>query len=234
MDNEKVGKYIQNRRKQLNMTQAELADKLFLTRMCVSKWEYGYGLPSTDTLISLSKILGVTVQEILMGEYISKNELVEKSEESIEVVFRYTKKQIQKIKTQSIFLIIIFILIQSITTLILNHPYYKNPEIYIDREMSIWDEELPNHTAYETIKNEENVVVFKNPERASKKASGDYSDVIEYLKNEYNLPAYNEKNFMVYIEYIDMINTDIYLLKKQAIDFKYFLNIYEESLIQNN
>lgn len=234
MNHEKIGKFIQTRRKELNMTQEDLAEKLMLTRMCVARWEYGHGIPSTDNLLSLSKVLGVSVQEILMGVYISKNEIVEKSEESIEVVFRYTKKQIQKIKMQSIILFIVFILIESATTIILNHPYYKNPEIFIDNEESIWNEKLPNHSSYETTISIDNGVTFKNPNLAVNKATSDFSDVISLLQEEFDLPIFNEKNYKIYMEYIDLVDISNYIFKKQSIDFKYFLNIYRNSLVQNN
>ena len=53
MNNEKIGKFIQNRRKELNMTQQDLAEKLMITRMCIAKWEYGHRIPSTDNLCIL-------------------------------------------------------------------------------------------------------------------------------------------------------------------------------------
>ena len=45
MDSEKMGKYIAKLRKQKNMTQKELADKINVTDKAVSKWERGKGIP---------------------------------------------------------------------------------------------------------------------------------------------------------------------------------------------
>ena len=41
MDQEKIGRYIAEKRKQLNMTQQQLADRLSVTNKSVSRWENG-------------------------------------------------------------------------------------------------------------------------------------------------------------------------------------------------
>ena len=67
MDNNKIGKFILNTRKEKNLTQKELGDKLFVTDKAVSKWERGVSLPDITMLNKLSKILGVSVNDILDG-----------------------------------------------------------------------------------------------------------------------------------------------------------------------
>ena len=61
----KVGNVIMTKRRQLNMTQDDLANHLFVTRQLVSKWENGTGVPSIDVLIELSKLFKITVEELL-------------------------------------------------------------------------------------------------------------------------------------------------------------------------
>ncbi|MBS5111977.1 MAG: helix-turn-helix transcriptional regulator [Coprobacillus cateniformis] len=68
MDNKKIGKYIELKRKQKGMTQQNLADSLAVTNKAVSKWETGTGLPDISLLKELSRVLGVTTDEILEGE----------------------------------------------------------------------------------------------------------------------------------------------------------------------
>lgn len=68
MNNKKTGRFISQRRKELNLTQKQLAEKLNVTDKAVSKWETGNGAPDISLLSSLSKILNVTVIEILDGE----------------------------------------------------------------------------------------------------------------------------------------------------------------------
>lgn len=60
-----IGKKIQSYRKKHNMTQDELADKLFVTRQALSKWETGGSYPSLDVLDQLTKIFNVSFEEIL-------------------------------------------------------------------------------------------------------------------------------------------------------------------------
>ncbi len=61
------GQYLSSLRKQKHMTQAELAEKLGVTNKAVSKWETGEAMPDTALLVPISKIFGVTVDELLNG-----------------------------------------------------------------------------------------------------------------------------------------------------------------------
>ena len=56
---------LQKLRESRGMTQAELAEKLFVTRQAVSRWENGETIPSTDTLKLLSKIFDVSINTLL-------------------------------------------------------------------------------------------------------------------------------------------------------------------------
>ena len=68
LDNKKIRTFIANTRKNLGMTQQQLADKLNVTFQSVSKWESGAAYPSTEILCDLATALGVSVDEILRGE----------------------------------------------------------------------------------------------------------------------------------------------------------------------
>jgi len=68
MDALKIGKFICEKRKNLNMTQSCLARKLHITDKAVSKWERGLSLPDISILIPLSKILNVSLYDLLKGE----------------------------------------------------------------------------------------------------------------------------------------------------------------------
>lgn len=52
-------------RKQSNMTQTDLADRLNVSRQAVSRWEMGSALPEVSTLIAISDLFGVTLDELL-------------------------------------------------------------------------------------------------------------------------------------------------------------------------
>lgn len=73
MDLNKISNFIKEKRKELNLTQEELAEKLFVTEKAVSRWETGRGTPDISLLIPLSKALKVEISEILNGEENKKN-----------------------------------------------------------------------------------------------------------------------------------------------------------------
>lgn len=83
MDQTKIGKFICECRKEKNLTQEELAEKLNITKNAVSKWERGLSLMDLSLLKPLSKILDVSITEILNGEKLKKEEIINKSEETI-------------------------------------------------------------------------------------------------------------------------------------------------------
>ena len=58
-------KNIKNLRKELGMTQTQLANKIFVNKSMVSAYEKGTRLPSLDSLISLSKTLNVSIDYLL-------------------------------------------------------------------------------------------------------------------------------------------------------------------------
>lgn len=60
-----VGKKITKLRRNMNLSQEELAQELYITRQCLSKWELGQSLPNIDMIISLTKILNVSIDELL-------------------------------------------------------------------------------------------------------------------------------------------------------------------------
>ena len=81
MDLIKIGKFIANCRKEKNITQEQLAEKLFITDRAVSKWERGLSLPDTDKMLDLCNILDINVNELLNGERIDMKDYAKKNEE---------------------------------------------------------------------------------------------------------------------------------------------------------
>lgn len=73
MDCSKVGVLILSLRKEKNMTQKEIADRLNISDKTVSKWERGMGCPDVSLLGELSDILGVNIEKILMGNLEEKD-----------------------------------------------------------------------------------------------------------------------------------------------------------------
>lgn len=67
MDVEKTGRFISERRKAINLTQKELADKLHITDKAVSKWERGLSFPDISVLIPLAETLNISLYDLLKG-----------------------------------------------------------------------------------------------------------------------------------------------------------------------
>lgn len=68
MDQIKIGKFIAECRKEKNLSQLQLAEKLNITDKAISKWERGIAKPNTSIMLELCDILGVSVNELLNGE----------------------------------------------------------------------------------------------------------------------------------------------------------------------
>lgn len=83
MDMIKIGNFLTQLRKQQNLTQAQLGEKLGVTNKTISRWETGTYLPPVEMLQALSDLYGVTINEIISGEKLDKDTYREKAEENI-------------------------------------------------------------------------------------------------------------------------------------------------------
>jgi len=81
MDQVKIGKFIAERRKQVGLTQMQLAEKLNITDRAVSKWENGRSMPDSSIMLELCGMLGITVNDLLNGEVITMEDYNKKSEQ---------------------------------------------------------------------------------------------------------------------------------------------------------
>lgn len=70
MDQIKIGKFIQEKRKQKSITQSELAEKLNISDRAISKWENGICMPDVGTIPEICKILNITINDLFSGEVV--------------------------------------------------------------------------------------------------------------------------------------------------------------------
>lgn len=96
MEQEKIGKFILQLRKEKGMTQKQLAEKLGVTDRAISKWENGRGMPELSLMKTLCDELGISVNELLSGEKIEKEDYQEKLEENILNTIEYTSKNVER------------------------------------------------------------------------------------------------------------------------------------------
>jgi transcriptional regulator with XRE-family HTH domain len=109
MDYNKIGEFIAQERKAKKLTQAKLAEKLFVSEKTISKWEKGKGLPDTNLLPKLCEILEINLNELLNGERIVKEH--NKSNEQILLNMAKEIEQKNKIIWSSMWVIMIVSLV---------------------------------------------------------------------------------------------------------------------------
>ena len=187
MDYQKVGFLIAELRKEKGLTQRELASKLGITDRAVSKWERGLGCPDVSLLDDLSRILEISILEILKGRRLDKDEIV--NNRSMIESMNYSKASIKyKIKRYfniiSIGLIIIICLIIMFSNLrsiyYLNKTYHNNFEDGANAELS-----TEVKTNMDLIKSKQGIYSDK-----------DYAEILKYIDDlEKNL---NEQNNLYY------------------------------------
>ena len=83
MNQEKIGKFIAKLRKENDMTQEQLAEKLNVTSKSVSRWENGKTLPDYSLISAICDTLKISVNEFFVGEKIKEEEFKEKADDNL-------------------------------------------------------------------------------------------------------------------------------------------------------
>ena len=116
MEQEKIGKFIQEKRKEKNLKQSDLAEKLGVSNRAVSKWENGLNMPDLSLFKPLCEILDISINELMSGEEIKEKDYQKKLEENIINVTEYKNKKEKDILGFFIYLFVgIFLLIFGLT-----------------------------------------------------------------------------------------------------------------------
>lgn len=83
MDMTKMGAFLQTLRKEQNLTQEQLGEKLHVSGKTVSRWETGAYMPPVDMLLALSELYGLSINELVAGERLSPEALPQAAEENL-------------------------------------------------------------------------------------------------------------------------------------------------------
>lgn len=83
MDTVKIGKFLSELRRERELTQEQLGERLGISNKTVSRWENGNYMPSVDMLMELSEFYGVSINEILSGRRLSGGEIRPAAEENL-------------------------------------------------------------------------------------------------------------------------------------------------------
>jgi len=82
MNQDKIGRFIAEMRKQHDLTQREFADALDISDKTVSKWECGNGMPALSLMQPICEILEINLNELFSGEKLTDADYKKKAEEN--------------------------------------------------------------------------------------------------------------------------------------------------------
>lgn len=104
MDQIKIGKFIQNKRKEKNITQQELAETLNITDRAISKWENGKCMPDVGIMPELCEILNITINDLFSGEVVNMKDTEKKLEENLLEMTRQKEEKDRQLLSLEIFI----------------------------------------------------------------------------------------------------------------------------------
>ena len=108
MSSKDCGKFICELRKEKNLTQKELAEKINVSDKAVSRWETGKGFPDVNSLLALSNFFRVSVNELLAGKRLEEEKINEIAEKNVIQAIKAKENSVKKKKLQMAICIIIF------------------------------------------------------------------------------------------------------------------------------
>lgn len=111
MDQAKIGKFIAERRKAVELTQVQLAEKLSVTDRAISKWENGKSLPDASIMEELCSILKITINELFCAKEISMDSYKEKYENNLKELARQKEQADRNLLRLEVVLIILSLVI---------------------------------------------------------------------------------------------------------------------------
>ena len=117
MNQEKIGKFIARCRKEKNMTQNELAEKLGVTDKSIGNWENARCMPDLSLFKPLCKELDISINDFISGERISKENYQEKFEENIINTIDYSNKKVSEKNSIIGIILIAFGIVLAITAM---------------------------------------------------------------------------------------------------------------------
>ena len=88
MDQIRSGRLIAEERKKKGYTQRQLAEKLNISDKTISKWECGNGFPEVSLLLPLCEELGITVNDLLSGEIVPREDYQKKADNNMVEMIR--------------------------------------------------------------------------------------------------------------------------------------------------
>lgn len=129
MNQEKIENFIAQCRKEQNLTQAQLAEKLNMSNKAISKWETGRGMPDSSVMLELCGYLGITVNELLSGEHLKDEDYEKRADEN---VIYMAKESDKNKKNRKKTIIICSIILVIIVLFLIGNFIYNNAQITLE------------------------------------------------------------------------------------------------------
>ena len=116
MDQAKIGKFVAERRRNVNLTQMQLAEMLNITDRAVSKWETGKSMPDSSIMLELCDILKISVNDLLCGEVVTMDNYNKELENNLLEMINQKEQADKRLLALEIFIgvvvsVVLFILI---------------------------------------------------------------------------------------------------------------------------
>jgi len=109
---------LKKEREKKGWSQAELAEKIHVSRQSVSKWETGKNYPNIEVIIDLSDLFGITIDELLRSDVELQNKVIQDSKK-----LAYPK---WKVLFDSVFLLGVFLLVIKVIIITTNYFFDTN------------------------------------------------------------------------------------------------------------
>lgn len=237
MKEDKIAKFISQKRKELKLTQAELGEKLNVTDKAVSKWENGRCMPDIGIIPDLCKIFNCDIIELLNGG--------ENNKEIVLDIFKENNNNLKKKKLITITSIIIIILLSASTMFFsdykrlllndkpkymirINNNYYG---LFYKAKINLDNVYYGTWLYTFQIKNNDNkpidlYIINKDNRIKANTGSMHYKNTINGIKS-YIIQDTVSPDEMIYDNYLEVKNNDILFLDKD-------LNIKSSQIYNEN
>jgi transcriptional regulator with XRE-family HTH domain len=198
MNQDKIGKFIAEKRKEKNLTQQQLAEKLGVSDRSISNWENGKNMPDLSLFKPLCDELCISINDLMSGEQIDEKNYINTLEENIVNMVSDLKNKKKQKKTKLI--IILSIICAIFIVLICFYNYYEIDVKYDNKVMScnISDKELNYSIKGQSVLNTNYIIKEINGEQIyffhstvniynKKRSNWEYSQTMANLLNNENI-----------------------------------------------
>lgn len=131
MDQVKIGMFIAGLRKEQEMTQKQLAERIGVSDKTISKWECGNGLPELSTIPELCNVFKINMNELLSGERLAEKNYSKKAEENMMILMKETTEQKRKNKSA---LVTVLLSVLALVAAV----FLGNMHMLADERFSLW------------------------------------------------------------------------------------------------